>query len=150
ARTLRAALWHDAGETGHQPSGTIPSFMTDAQRSALALQRRLEDAILRHFGRSRGGGMQIPRDARGLLGLAKLRLPALQNQIPSAIAGALNDTMYRSRAALIEEMGRVFDRPTTYVTRSLRYLKANKTDLAFELWSEEFRGSMPPAEVLAA
>jgi hypothetical protein len=51
-RTLRAALRHDAGEAGHQLSGTIRSFMTDAQRSALALQRRLEDAIVRRFDRS--------------------------------------------------------------------------------------------------
>jgi hypothetical protein len=94
--------------------------------------------------------MQIHIDARDLIDLAKIRLPALQKQIPFAIAGALNDTMYRSRSALIEEMGRVFDRPTPYVTRSLHYRKASKSDLAFELWSEEFGGSMPPAEVLAA
>jgi hypothetical protein len=94
--------------------------------------------------------MQIHIDARDLIDLAKIRLPALQTQIPFAIAGALNDTMYRSRAALIGEMGRVFDRPTPYVTRSVRYRKATKTDLAFELWSEEFGGSVPPAEVLAA
>src|SRR5215468_3768364 len=94
--------------------------------------------------------MQIHLDVRDLIDLAKIRLPALQKQIPFAIAGALNDTMYRSRTSLIEEMGRVFDRPTPYVTRSLLYRKASKTDLAFELWSEEFGGSMPPAEVLAA
>jgi hypothetical protein len=94
--------------------------------------------------------MQIHIDAQDLIDLAKIRLPALQKQIPFAAAGALNDTMYRSRIALIEEMGRVFDRPTPYVTRSLRYRKASKSDLAFELWSEEFGGSMPPAEVLSA
>jgi hypothetical protein len=94
--------------------------------------------------------MQINIDARDLIDLAKIRLPALQKQIPFAIAGALNDTMYRSRTALITEMGRVFDRPTPYVTRGLRYRKASKSDLAFELWSEEFGGSMPPAEVLSA
>jgi hypothetical protein len=94
--------------------------------------------------------MQIHIDARDLIDLAKIRLPALQKQIPFAVAGALNDTMYRSRTALIEEMGRVFDRPTPYITRSLRYRKASRSDLAFELWSEEFGGSMPPAEVLAA
>jgi hypothetical protein len=94
--------------------------------------------------------MQIHIDARDLIDLAKIRLPALQKQIPFAVAGALNDTMYRSRTALIDEMGRVFDRPTLHITRSLRYRKASKSDLAFELWSEEFGGSMPPAEVLAA
>ena len=94
--------------------------------------------------------MQIHIDARDLIDLAKIRLPAFQKQIPFAIAGALNDTMYRSRTALIEEMGGVFDRPTPYVMRSLRYRKASKSDLAFELWSEEFGGSMPPAEVLSA
>jgi hypothetical protein len=52
-RTLRAALRQDAREVGHQLSGAARSFMTDAQRSALALQRRLEDAILRRFDRSR-------------------------------------------------------------------------------------------------
>src|SRR5262249_152670 len=101
--------------------------------------------------RSRWGQvMQVHLDARDLFDLAKIRLPALKKQIPFAMAGALDDQMYRSRTALIEEMGRVFDRPTPYVMRSLRYRKATKTDLTFELWSEEFGGSMPPAQVLAA
>src|SRR5215472_10276607 len=94
--------------------------------------------------------MQIHIDARDLIDLAKIRSPALQKQIPFAVAGALNDTMYRSRTALIDEMRRVFDRPTPHITRSLRYRKASKSDLAFELWSEEFGGGIPPAEVLAA
>jgi hypothetical protein len=53
ARTFRATLRQDAREGGHQLSDVARSFMTDAQRSAPALQRWLEDAILRRFDRSR-------------------------------------------------------------------------------------------------
>jgi len=54
ARTLRATLRQEARKDGHRLTGVARSFMTDAQRSALALQRRLENAILRRFDRSRG------------------------------------------------------------------------------------------------
>jgi hypothetical protein len=94
--------------------------------------------------------MQIHLDARDLVDLAKVRLPALQKQIPFAMAGALNDVMYASRTAIMGEMAKVFDRPTPYVLRSLRYRKASKSDLAFELWSEEFGRTFTPAQVLQA
>jgi len=52
-RTLRAALRQDAREAGYQLSSAVASFMTGNQPSALALRRRLEDAIRRRFDRSR-------------------------------------------------------------------------------------------------
>jgi tetratricopeptide (TPR) repeat protein len=70
-------------------------------------------------------GQEVLRiDARELVDFAKLRLPKIKSQIPYAMAGALNDCMYASRAAVIQEMAKRFDRPTPWVMHSLRYQKS--------------------------
>jgi hypothetical protein len=95
-------------------------------------------------------GQEVLRiDARELVDFAKLRLPKIKSQIPYALAGALNDCMYASRAAVIQEMAKRFDRPTPWVMHSLRYQKATKADLRFVINANEAKdGRLSQAEVL--
>src|SRR5215469_17484846 len=88
-------------------------------------------------------------DARKLIDFAKLRLPKIKSQIPFAMAGALNDCMYASRVAVIQEMAKRFDRPTPWIMHSLRYQKATKAELRFVINANEAKdGMLSQADVL--
>jgi hypothetical protein len=67
----------------------------------------------------------------------------VQRQLPFAISKALNDTAKVSKAALVDEMREVFDRPTPYTMGSLRIRTATKQRL--EAWvgfiDESFKGT---------
>lgn len=54
--------------------------------------------------------------------------------IPKAIVKGLNNTAYKARLAVIEEMKRVFDRPTPYTLRSIYVEKATPT----QYWSRVY------------
>lgn len=69
-----------------------------------------------------------------------------------AAAAALNDAAYQGKRATEAEIKRVFDRPTPWIQRSVRYVKANKTNLTakidFDAWGN--KTSVTAAMTLAA
>jgi len=59
--------------------------------------------------------------------------------IPNAIVKGLNNTAFKARAAVIEEMKRVFDRPTPWALRRVYYDKATRERLYARIYMAEDR-----------
>lgn len=59
--------------------------------------------------------------------------------IPKAIVKGLNNTAYKARLAVIEEMKRVFDRPTPWALRRVYYDKATRERLYARVYMAEDR-----------
>lgn len=88
-----------------------------------------------------------------VLGLDALRsrVRSLPKQLRFAGARALNDVGFAARNAVIAEMGRVFDRPTPFVLRSLRLLPARPDKLSVILFPDSPGGkAVDPTDVLRA
>lgn len=62
----------------------------------------------------------------GLADATKMLRVLGKDQVPYATARALTDTAYDARAAIIEEMQQVFDRPTPYTLRAFIAWRADK------------------------
>lgn len=72
-------------------------------------------------------------------------------KLKEATAAALNDTAYMLRREMQSEMGRVFDRPTPYILRSVQVRKATAIKMQAEVGPEYMGGKgVDPAKVLAA
>lgn len=77
----------------------------------------------------------ITLDVRGLAEVqAALRQLATQ-QMPYAISSAINTTAYQVMRAERTEIKRVFDRPTPFVQRGIRYDKATKKTLTATVYA---------------
>src|SRR3712207_5175441 len=80
-------------------------------------------------------------------------LPAwARERVPSITRNALNDVAFGARAAEVERIRGVFDRPTPLVQRSPLVRKATKETLVAEVYIRDdvSRGGTPPAKILAA
>lgn len=89
--------------------------------------------------------MQIKVDIKGLKEF-KGYMEALQkNQLPFAIAKAINDTANEVKTELTNEMKKVFDRPTSYTLNSLFIKPATKRDLTATIGLKEWGGKGTPA-----
>lgn len=72
-------------------------------------------------------------------------------KLKDATADALNDTAFMLRREMQAEMGRVFDRPTPYILRSVQVKKATALTMRAEVGPEYMGGKgVDPAKVLAA
>lgn len=73
-----------------------------------------------------------------------------KDDIPAAIVKALNNTAYKARADVIEEMKSVFFRPTPYTLRSVLYEKATKDKLYSRVYinNEATGTSLSPLQYL--
>lgn len=72
-------------------------------------------------------------------------------KLKEATADALNDTAFMLRREMQAEMGRVFDRPTPYILRSVQVKKATALTMRAEVGPEYMGGKgVDPAKVLAA
>lgn len=85
--------------------------------------------------------MKVTIDTSGLMRLAA-RLPDIvEKQARYAMARTLNAAAYKAAQATAQEMARVFDRPTAWVLRSVRYTKARKEKLQatvdFDFWGNK-------------
>lgn len=79
------------------------------------------------------------------------QLAKIGGQLKNAAADALNDTAFMLRREMQAEMGRVFDRPTPYVLRSVQVKRASAITLRAEVGPEYLGGKgVDPAKVLAA
>jgi hypothetical protein len=71
------------------------------------------------------------------------------DQVPYAISLTLNALADRAKAELVEEMGRVFDRPTAFTLNSLRVVYSKKSNLVATVKTkDEALKSKGPAEWL--
>ena len=71
----------------------------------------------------------IKLDIRGLPEVRSALNNLAQEQIPFAMMVAINNTAFKVRAALQDEMKSVFDRPTPWLIRQVAVAKATKTSL---------------------
>jgi hypothetical protein len=72
-----------------------------------------------------------------------------QQQLPFAYANALNDSMFAVRNAWQAALPNIFDRPTAFTLRAVRYKKATKQTLeAFVYVLDETAKGTPPARYL--
>lgn len=88
-----------------------------------------------------------------VLGLDALRTRVrnLPKQLRFAGARALNDVGFAARNAIVAEMGRVFDRPTPFILRSVRLLRARPDKLSVTMFPDSPGGkSVDPTDVLRA
>lgn len=88
-----------------------------------------------------------------VLGLDALRsrVRNLPKQLRFAGARALNDVGFIARKTIVDEMGRVFDRPTPFVLRSVRLLRAQPDKLSVTLFPDSPGGkAVDPTDVLRA
>jgi hypothetical protein len=96
-------------------------------------------------GRCKVAARALPGDRRDMLTInvkhnvsdAITRLDDLQKHVPFATALALTRTAQEVRKAEIEEMKRVFDRPTPFTLRSLYLKPATKADLTAVVWLKD-------------
>jgi len=68
-----------------------------------------------------------------------------KSQVPFATALALTRAAQKTKARLVEEMQRDFDRPTPFTLNSLRVDAATKQDLRAKVYFKDFAGSGTPA-----
>lgn len=73
--------------------------------------------------------MQIKVDIKGLDEVKSWLKSIPEKQIPFAMSKAINETAKEVKADLVNEMKRVFDRPTSYTLNSVFIKPANKRDL---------------------
>lgn len=88
-----------------------------------------------------------------VLGLDALRsrVRNLPKQLRFAGARALNDVGFIARKAIVEEMGRVFDRPTPFVLSSVRVVRATPDRLGVSIFPDSPGGkAIDPTDVLRA
>lgn len=83
-----------------------------------------------------------------LQGMAEARkvMENIGKEGPFAMAMALSRTASIVRKSLVEEMSRVFDRPTPYVLGSLSVKTATTTNLTAMVWMKKWPGKGYPAE----
>lgn len=90
-------------------------------------------------------------DASGLMRLGA-ELSGQGKQVAFATMRALNAAAFKAMKATEKEMSRVFDRPTPWVMRSVRYVKATRTKLEaqvdFDFWGN--KQGVTVAQVLRA
>jgi hypothetical protein len=98
--------------------------------------------------RRRGGDEESAMDIKIDVQLPRiLREPRnLQEQVNFGIAVGLSRTATAVKAALREEMQKVFDRPTPYTLNSLMVTPATKENLQAEIGFKMFAGKGIPAE----
>jgi hypothetical protein len=98
--------------------------------------------------RRRGGDEESAMDIKIDVQLPRiLREPRnLQEQVNFGIAVGLSRTATAVKAALREEMQKVFDRPTPYTLNSLMVTPATKESLQAEVGFKMFAGKGTPAE----
>ena len=88
-----------------------------------------------------------------VLGLDALRqrVRNLPKQFRYAGARALNDVAFLARGAVVGEMQKVFDRPTPFILRSTRVIKATPDKLSVSIFPDSPGGkSVDPVNVLRA
>ena len=79
------------------------------------------------------------------------QLAKIGGQLKNAAADALNDTAFMLRREMQAEMGRVFERPTPYILRSVQVRKATAIKMQAEVGPEYMGGKgVDPEKVLAA
>lgn len=95
--------------------------------------------------------MKIKIDTSGVDAL-KLRLAGLSKKVEVATVSALNDAAFIGSKKTSEEIARVFDRPTPWVTGSVRYKKARsdklESSIDLDKWGNKYGVSVD--QVLAA
>jgi len=95
--------------------------------------------------------MKISVDTRGLDAL-KLKLAGLQRKIPVITKAALNDAAYLGMQKTSAAVASVFDRPTPWISKAVRYTKATpqklEASIDFEQWGN--KTAVTAAMVLAA
>lgn len=73
------------------------------------------------------------------------------SQMRQAYASALNDVAFETRAAMVAELSQVFDRPTSYITRSPRVIRATASSLTARIEPTYPGGKgIDPQKILAA
>lgn len=84
--------------------------------------------------------LKINVDSSGLMRL-KAEIDGLEKQVKFATVGALNAAAWKAKEATENEIKKVFDRPTPWLQKSVRYLKANKNKLEsqvdFDIWGNK-------------
>lgn len=85
--------------------------------------------------------MKVTIDTSGLMLLAA-RLPdMMEKQARYAMARSLNAAAYKAVQATVKEMANVFEQPTPWVLKSVRYVKARKDKLQatvdFDYWGNK-------------
>lgn len=95
--------------------------------------------------------LTIKVDSSGLLSL-KAQLSGMDKQVRFATMRALNAAAYQATKDTAREMARVFDKPTPWVLKSVRYVKATKAKLEaqvdFDYWGN--KQGVTVAQVLKA
>jgi hypothetical protein len=95
--------------------------------------------------------MKIAIDTTALMKL-RLSMDAKSKQIDYATSRALNAAAWAAKQATEREIGSVFDRPTPWIARSVRYTKATKTRLEskvdFDMWGN--KTAVTASKVLSA
>ncbi len=95
--------------------------------------------------------MQIKVEIQGLDKVRKLLDNIGGPGLKQAAADALNDAAFKMRTEMQNEMGRVFDRPTPYIMRSVHVKKATAASLVAEIGPTYMGGKgVDPQKVLAA
>lgn len=84
--------------------------------------------------------MKIDVKANGLME-TKLRLAGLERKIKVVTKSALNDAAYLAKKKTEEAIGAVFDRPTPWIKKSVRYVKATadrlQAQIDFDAWGNK-------------
>lgn len=95
--------------------------------------------------------IRVKVDTSGLK-LAIKKLDAGAKQVKFATMRALNAAAYKAKVETEKEIARVFDRPTPWIRRSVRYVKATRDNLVaqvdFDAWGN--KQAVTASKVLAA
>ncbi len=85
--------------------------------------------------------MKVSIDTSGLMRLAAQFPDAIEKQARYAMSRSLNAAAHAAAQATAKEMGIVFDGPTSWVLKSVRYVKARKEKLQatvdFDFWGNK-------------
>jgi hypothetical protein len=83
------------------------------------------------------GALMFQLDVRHNIDDVLRRLSERRKSIPVATANALNATVFAIRDAQVDEMKRVFDRPTRYTLNALFIYRATADKLVAKVWLKE-------------
>lgn len=89
--------------------------------------------------------MQIKVDIKGLDEVKSWLKSIPEKQIPFAMSKAINETAKEVKADLVNEIKKVFDRPTSYTLNSVFIKPATKRDLTAIVGLKEWGGKGTPA-----
>ena len=93
----------------------------------------------------KGADMQVKVEIKSLDEVKSWLKSIPEKQLPFALSKAVNDTAKEVKAELVNEMKRVFDRPTNYTLNSVFIKPATKRDLTAIVGFKEWGGKGTPA-----